>query len=358
MLDTSQEQAVARILTSVAELKATDLHLTVGNPPILRVEGRLKPLNDEQLMTPEVLAALVDGLLNDEQKAQLQKHKDVTLSYTFQDRIRFRMNVYYQKGFPSISLRFIPDQIPDLESLGLPSAVSDFTKLQKGLVLLVGPFGSGKTTTIASILQKINVERGAHIVTVENPIEYIFVNNQSIVEQREVGRDAESMLSALELADREDVDIIFVSGMKTPEVIQKTIELSASDRLIFASYSADSIVHGFENIIASYPLEKRARAQRMLSEVIQGVLGQRLIPRVGGGLVVVPELLIPTTPARALIREGAFSQLTTIMQTSRDQGMVSLDTVLSDYVKNGVVSPEDALAYASDKEHFGSVMRE
>jgi twitching motility protein PilT len=208
------------------------------------------------------------------------------------------------------------------------------------------------------LLQKMNMERELHMVTVEDPIEYVFLNEKSVIEQREVGRDAESMLSALELADREDVDVIFVSGMKIPEVIHKTIELASSDRLVFASFSADSIIHGFDNIIASYPQEARAGAQRMLSETLQAALGQRLLPRIGGGLIVIPELLIPNTPARALIRDGVFEQLKNIMQTSREQGMVSLDSILLDYVRSGVITADDAKAYASDPDQFGYIARQ
>lgn len=357
MLQAEQQQAFARILTTAAELKATDLHLTIGNPPTLRLDGKLMPLEDEEVMTPEILNSLVDGLLNEDQKKHFNTHKDVTISDTFQERIRYRMNVFLQKGFPALSLRFIPDFIPALDSLGLPDKVADIAKLTHGLVLVTGPFGSGKTTTIASIVQKINLERREHIVTIEDPIEYLFTNNKSVIEQREVGRDAESALTALELADREDVDVIVVSGMKIPEVIHKTIEISATNRLVLASIAADSIIHALQNIVASYPEEHRKHAQSMLSETLQAIIGQHLLARIGGGQVVVPEFLIPNTPARSVIREGAFEQLNNIMQTSRDQGMLAFDSTLASYVQSGIITPEEAKSFAQDPDQFENMTR-
>ncbi len=357
MLDSSQQQIIARILTTVAEYKASDLHLTVGNPPILRIDGELKMLEKEEMMTPELLQTLVDGLLNDTQKQELLTHRDITVSYTFQDRIRFRMNVFYQKEFPSLSLRFIPDRIPTPKELGLPPIAEGFTQLHQGLLLFVGPYGSGKTTTIASLLQNINRERNCHIMTIEDPIEYLFVNEKAIIEQREVGRDAASMLAALNLADHEDVDIIFVSGMKSPEVLHKVLELSSSDRLIFASLSADSIMHGLEQITSSYPEDLRNAARISLSETLQASLGQRLIHRIGGGQILVPEVLIPTTSARAVIREGEFRQLVNIMTTSRDQGMISRDRVLVECVQKGLITLDDAKSHAYDPDQFEMMVR-
>jgi len=357
MLQAAQQQAFARILTTVAGLKASDLHLTVGNPPILRIDGELKQLQDEEIMTPEVLQSLIDGLLTEKQKQQFEQHKDITLSYTFMDRIRFRMNVFYQKGYPAMSLRFIPDRIPNLGSLGLPEAIGAFLKLEHGLILITGPFGSGKTTTISALVQMINAQRSDHIVMVEDPIEYLFINDKSVIEQREVGRDAESMLAALELADREDVDIIVASGMKSDEVIRKVIDLSTTDRLVIASLAADSIDHALNRIVVAYPEDQRTNARHLLAQSLQGIICQHLLRRIGGGLVLVPELLIPNTPARSIIREGTFGQLANIIQTSREQGMVARDSVLVNFVQNGVITPEEARAYAHDKDQIDIMIR-
>jgi len=357
MLQVSQQQSFARILTTVAELKATDLHLTIGTPPIVRVDGDLKVLETEDVITPEVVQALVDGLLLDGQKQQLEAHKDITVSQSFMDRIRFRMNVFYQKGFLSISMRFIPGQIPPITSLGLPKPVEEFTKIERGLVLITGPFGSGKTTTAASLVQKINTERAEHIVTAEDPAEYIFNNDKSVIEQREVGRDAASIMSILELADREDVDVIVVSGLKASDVIRKTLDLAMTDRLVIATMAADSIPHALQSIIAAYPEDQRANAQSLLSEALQGVVCQQLVKRIGGGLILVPELLIPNTAARSVIREGSFSQLINITQTSREHGMIARDTVLAQYVQQGVITLQDARAYAHDPEQIETMSR-
>lgn len=357
MLQASQQQSFARIITTVAELKATDLHMTIGTPPIVRVDGELKMLEHEEVVTPEVVQALADGLLTDAQKQQLEAHKDITVSQTFMDRIRFRMNVFYQKGALSISMRFIPDRIPPIDSLGLPHEVQDFSKLERGLILITGPFGSGKTTTAASLVQKINIERAEHIVTAEDPIEYLFSNAKSVIEQREVGRDATSLNAVLDLADREDVDVVVVSGLKTPDVISKTIELSMNDRLVIGTLAAESIPHALQTIVSSYPADQRKNAQSMISEALQGIICQQLIKRIGGGLVLVPELFIPDAPARSVIRDGNFSKLINITQTSREHGMISRDMVLAQYVQQGVIAMQDARAYAHDPDQLQTVIQ-
>lgn len=356
MLQAQQQQAFARVLTTVAELKATDLHMTPGSPPIVRIDGKLKSLTDEELLTPDVIKGFVEGLLTEEQRTYLEQHKDITVSQSFQDRIRFRMNVYYQKGNLALSLRFIPEQIPAFDSLGLPERVTSFINLTHGLLLLVGPFGSGKTTTAASLIDAINQTHSKHIVTAEDPIEYIFLNSKSIIEQREVGRDAESVTAALDLADREDVDVIFISGMKSPEVIQKVVDLSTTNRLIIATMAADSIVHALQHITSAHPSDQRERIRAVLSETIQGVMGHHLLSRIGGGRVLVPELLIPNSAARTVIREGNYTQLINILQTSRDQGMFALDSMLAYYVGQGVITKEEAQEYASDPEQFSSMI--
>jgi len=357
MLQASQQQSFARILTTVAELKATDLHMTIGTPPIVRVDGKLKVLETEDIVTPEVVQALVDGLLTDGQKQQLEAHKDITVSQSFMERIRFRMNAFYQKGFLSLSMRFIPDRIPPMDSLGLPKQVENFTTLERGLVLITGPFGSGKTTTAASLVQKINTERAEHIVTAEDPVEYVFSNEKSVIEQREVGRDAQSLLSILELADREDVDIIVISGLKSEQIIRKTIELSMTDRLIIATIAADSIPHALQTIVSAYPEDQRSNARNLLSEALQGIVCQQLVNRIGGGLILVPEVLIPDTAARSVIREGSFAQLNNITQTSREHGMISRDSVLAQYVQQGIISIQDARTYAHDPDQLVTMIR-
>lgn len=357
MADTGSQLAFKRILSTVAEYKASDLHLTIGNPPILRVDTKLIPLEKESVVTPDFIENVADTLLSDEQKKVLDKDKEIVLAYSLEDKARFRVNIFYQKGYPSVSFHYIGNKIKTLKDLGLPPVVEQFTKIKKGLVVVSGPFGSGKTTTLISIINTINSTRSEYILTIENPIEYLFVNNKSIVEQREVGRDTPSLVEGLKTVTQEDVDVVMVSDIPNADVIREVLNIADSGRIVYTSINADSVVKSIEKMVSIFSLDEQKQARSFLADNLEGVVCQRLLPRVGGGRIVVAEILIPTEPVRNVIKEGVFYQINNIIQTSREEGMISLDKSLAELVKTGEIIIEEALAYAQDPQSLRVMAR-
>lgn len=349
---TNEQIEINRILTAVAEYNASDLHLSVGNVPTVRVDGELVALRDEQVITPDFMKKLSMFLLNDQQRNVLEKEKEIVFSYNFQNRIRFKVDIFYQEGYLSASLRLIPSVIKTLKELGLPPAVEKFHQLKKGLVIVCGPFGSGRTFTVTALIDEINNTRKEHILTVEKPIEFIFNDNQSIVEQREVGRDTNSFEQALKSAFRGDIDVILVGEMKTKEVIKGALDLAEGGRLVYAAMETDSSIKTIERIINSFESEAKNQVRVQLAEVLEGIVVQRLVPRVGGGRILVTEVLIPNPAVRSIIREGNIYQINNVLQTSREEGMISLDRSLAELVKTGEILIDYALQYAVDKNNL------
>jgi twitching motility protein PilT len=348
-MSTTENLAIARLLTVVAERKASDLHLTVGNPPILRVDGKLQTLAEEAIVTPDFLESVVKTILTPEQRRHLEEAREITVAYQFENRARFKANVYHQKGFLAVSLRLVPPTIKSISELGLPPILETFAALDHGLVIVTGPFGSGRTTTVAAILQTINERRAEHIVTIERPIEYLYLNNKSVIEQREVGVDTKSFEQALVTASHEDVDVVMVSELEDVPTIRAALTAVESGRLLFTTLTTESAVKTIEKLLLSFTPTELPQVRKQLAENLRGIVSQRLLPRVGGGRIVVAEVLIPNEPIRSVIRDGVLYQLQNILHTSREEGMVSLDRALAELVKTGEVLLEDALQYTSDR---------
>lgn len=348
---------IERILTRVAEYKASDLHLTVGTPPVLRVDGKLVTLTDEDVITPEFMEGALEQLMNEEQRAALATDRGVLFTFDFGNKARFKVNVFYQRGYPSASLRYIPADIKSIPELGLPPVIENFARFKKGLVIVSGSFGSGRTATLAALLNTINRERAEHIVTIENPIEYLFVNTKSVIEQREVGHDAPSFARALENIYQEDVNVVLISELETPAVIEQALKVAESGRLVLTSMSTETSVQTVEKIISSFPIGQQEQVRLLLSETLQGIVAQRMLPRIGGGSIVIAEVLAVTQAIRSVIRDGAIYQIQTILQTSREEGMVAFDRALADRVKTGEVLEDEAIKYANDRATFKLMLR-
>jgi twitching motility protein PilT len=346
---TTDALTLERILTTAAEYQASDVHLTVGTPPMLRVDGKLVALEQEGIVTPDILSALVEQYLDPSQREALERDKELVTSLSLPTRVRFKISLFHQKGSLSASVRLIPQTIKSLRELGLPPEVERFAQLTKGLVLITGPFGSGRSLTLAALVNTINQTRGAHVITIEKPIEILYVNLKSVIEQREVGRDTTSFQQALEMAEREDVDVVALSEMEEPEVIVEALRAAASSRLVLSTMNTDSVMKTVETILASFPADQSQLGRTQLSESLQGIISQRLLPRVGGGRIAVAEIIIPNPAVRALIRDGSIFQLQNILQTSREEGMRSLDRSLAELVKTGEILLEDALTHAVDR---------
>jgi twitching motility protein PilT len=349
---------IKKIITTAARKNATDIHLTAGNNPFLRINGQLNVLSEIEVLTPEILEEVVDYFLTKEQKEILSAKKEITFVYSdSESALRFRVNIFFQKGYPMISLRLIVSGVPDSEQLNLPKVVTDFCQNRRGLVIVSGPFSSGRSTTVASLLQTINSQRSEHIVSLEKPIEYLFVNDKSIIEQREVGKDVESFANGIETLMDEDVNVVAVSEANTAAVMEYSLELAESGRLVILQMNSDSVISVLEKIISGFEEEKKIWALNVLSDVLIGIVVQRLLPGANGGMVLACEILTMTAAVRSLLKEGKFFQLTSILQTSKMEGMINLDKSLLELLKKGEITKEQALHEALDKDSFANTLK-
>lgn len=356
-MDTAAKIGIDRIIATAASQHASDLHLTVGNPPTLRVDRKLIPLTDEPTLTPELMGEIVGQMLPEQQRQILERERELVTSVTLPNTARFRIHFYYSKGYVAISLRLIPETIKTIAELGLPSTIERFAAARHGLILFTGPHGSGRTTTMAAVLQQINRTRSERILTIERPIEFLFVNEQSLVNQQEVGRDTPSVERALVSAIDEDVNVVMLSDLESPAVIALALRAANSGRLVLAAMSSYSSVKAVEQLIDSYDGKERDEARALVADTLLGVISQRLLPRIGGGVVVVAEVLTMTSAVRSIIREGNIYQLHSILQTSREEGMVALDRSLAELVHAGEILLDDALGYANDPANLRAMTR-
>ena len=355
-MSTTEIITFQKLLNAAAENKASDLHFTVGSFPILRIDDKLKPLTDYPLLTSSFIEEVIFSFLDNQEKEILAKEREIAIAHTFIKGMRFRINIFYQRNFLGASFRFIPEIIKNFKDLGLPKGVENFIKLKRGLVIITGPFGSGKSTTLISLINEINKTQAKRIVTLEKPIEHILINDKSIVEQREVGRDTLSFAEGLEFMSQEDIDVVMISEIEKEEIISELLKVAEAGRLIFSMMNVDSVAKCLEELINFFPTDRQELAKIMLADNLVGLVSQRLLPKIEGGRVLAAEILVVTPPVQAIIREGRFHQIKNILQTSQAEGMVSLDRSLAELVKRGLVSPEDALKEASDPQSLRAVL--
>lgn len=350
-METQKELYLDRILSQVAEQGASDLHLSAGNPPILRLHGKLVPLVEEPILNVEFLKAIVSSWLDEKMKVQLEKERELVFSFSWQNRIRFKIAIFYEGGHPSISLKLIPNYIRSFKELGLPEQLLTLVERKKGLVIVAGPFGSGKSTTIAAFLNYINTNSAKHIITLEKPVEYLFVDNSSVIEQREIGRDTPSFQQGLKFILEEDADIVFVSDLEDEEALREVFNVVNSGRLVFGCLDADSSVKVLRKILGFFPGDEEAIREELVIS-LEGIIVQKLLPRRGGGQVLALEILLPNTATKNLIRGGELTRLNGVLQTSRAEGMVSLDQSLADLVKKGEIVQEIAYEACNDVKNL------
>lgn len=340
------------LLEEVVKQDASDLHLTVGKPPMLRVDGALKPVDGLSPLKPDDVEKLTFSVLDEVQKDILTKDKEVDFSFAFGDVARFRANAYHQKGNIGLALRLIPVEIRSTEQLGLPKITDTFTTFPRGLVLVTGPTGSGKSTTLAGMVDKINTERAVHIITVEDPIEYTHVHKKSIIEQREVHYDTRSFSAALRSVLREDPDVVLVGEMRDLETIAAAITIAETGHLVFATLHTNNAAQSMDRMIDVFPPHQQQQIRVQLSNILQGIVSQRLIPAIGGGRVVAAEIMVATPAVRNIIREGKTHQLDAIIQTGAEHGMQSMDKTLAGLIKSGRITLEEAKGYAIDVQEM------
>jgi twitching motility protein PilT len=335
-----------QFLILAVEAKASDLHLTVGHPPVLRVSGKLISIPNRRRLSAEEVQGLAFALMSDEQRMRFLKEKEIDFSYSLESVARFRVNIFYQRDFVSASLRFIPSRIPTLEELNLPPILREFIKPSQGFVLLTGPSGQGKSTTLAALLDEINHTRTEHIITIEDPIEYVFEDDKSLIEQREVYRDTQSFAKALRATFRQDPDVIMVGEMRDLETIATAITAAETGHLVFATLHTNSAAQTIHRIVDSFPPAQQSQVRAQLAGSLLGVVSQRLVPTVKGNLFPVCEIMFNTPAVANLIRENKIHEIPLIIETSAERGMISLNRALAKLVRSGEITLETALSYS------------
>jgi twitching motility protein PilT len=352
------EQRVKNLMRLVAQQGASDLHLVVGRYPTLRIDGRLFPVAQETILTPADMQAMSDVIMTkEEQKTKFLADGQIDLSYNFEDKARFRVNIFFQQGYISVAMRLIPHEIRTLDELNMPEVLYDFTKYKQGLVLVVGPVGHGKSTTLAALMNEINHTQEKHIVTIEDPIEYIYEQDKCIINQREVYQDSKTFQSALKAVFREDANVVLVGELRDLESISIAMTGAETGHLIFATLHTNDSAQTIDRIIDVFPPGQQNQVRSQLANTLLGVISQRLIPCVNGGRVPAVEIMIKNHAIENLIREGKAYQIDNSIETSSDQGMVTMDKSLAELTRRGLISIDTALSFAKEKNNFQSLLR-
>src|SRR4051812_38161025 len=336
---------VDRLLEALWELGATDLILTVGAPPLMRLNGDLQPINGDEPLTTEDTESMLAGILSGQGREPFtETSRELDFSFTWREKARIRGNAYRQRGNIGVALRLIPHEIPSFEWLGVPEAVQHWSSLRRGLVFVTGPTGGGKSTTLAAMIDWINKNRRVHIITIEDPIEYVHDHALSAVDQREVGDDTDSFSDALRSALREDPDVLLVGEMRDLESIRFALTIAETGHLVFATLHTNDVAQALDRIVDVFPSEQQPQIRVQLANTLSGICYQRLMPRTDGGLTAAYEVMVATTAVRNLVREGKTNQLRNVLVTGQSEGMQTLEMSLSQLVQEGVISYEEALA--------------
>ena len=334
---------IGDLLQILVDRGASDLHLTIGTYPQIRVAGRLVPLTEFEVLTPQDTQRLAYSVLNESQKQRFEEQSELDLSFGIQDLARFRCNVYRQRGAVGAAIRVIPYKIRPFEELGLPRIVQELADRPKGLVLVTGPTGSGKSTTLAAMIDKINSERSEHIMTIEDPIEFVHAHRRCLVNQREVLADTHSFKDALRAILRQDPDVVLIGEMRDLETIAAAITIAETGHLTFGTLHTNSCAQTMNRIIDVFPTNQQAQVRAQLSLVLEGVLSQTLIPKIGGGRVMAMEITVATPAIRNLIREEKIHQMYSALQAGSRYGMQTMNQSLVDLVRRRLITREDAL---------------
>lgn len=334
------------LLVVAAKQNASDFHLAVGKKPTLRVDGMLIGLEQEQILTPEDTQGLVLALLTPAQKEKFLKYGDLDFSYALEDKARFRVNAYFQRGFMAAALRLIPAVIRTVEELNLPPVFKKFTSLNQGFVLVVGPAGHGKSTTLAALLDEINHSRMDHIITIEDPIEYLFVQDRSIISQREIQSDSPSFHRSLRSLLRQDPDVIMIGEMRDQESIATALTAAETGHLVFSTLHTNSAAQTIDRIIDSFPGPQQGQIRSQLAATLVSIVSQRLVPRIEGGRIPAAEVMFINSAIRNLIRENKVYQIDLVIETSVQEGMATLNRSLAELVRRKEVTFDNAELYS------------
>lgn len=353
----NQELRIEILLEEVVRRKASDLHLQVNLPPMLRIDGSLLPVAGFNPLDESSVETLLFAILDQDQRQILEKDKEFDFSFAFGTLGRFRVNAYHERGNLAAALRLIPNEIKTIANLGVPQVVTSFANYPRGLVLVTGPTGSGKSTTLAALIDKINTEKAQHIITIEDPIEFTHKSKKSVVVQREVHYDTYSFSAALRSSLRQDPDVVLIGEMRDLETISAAITIAETGHLVLASLHTNSAAQSIDRMIDVFPPHQQAQIRAQLANILMGICSQRLVPAIGGGRVVAAEVLVANPAVRNIIREGKSHQLDAVIQTGADAGMQTMDRTLISLVQSGVVTYDDARSFAVDVMEFERLMR-
>ncbi len=345
------------LLQLTVDTKASDLHIISGIAPSVRIDGELKPVNNVGVLTADMVGTLLKEVMNSEQLEKLTVNKEIDFSLSFSDKARFRVNAYTQRNGLAAAFRRIPLEVPTIEGLKLPKVLHSFTNLRQGLVLVTGPTGHGKSSTLAAMINEINQTRAAHILTIEDPIEFIFKPSKSIISQREMKTDTHSWQVALRSALREDPDVVLVGEMRDHETISAALTVAETGHLVFATLHTNSAAQTIDRIVDVFPEEQQGQVRLQLSNVIEAVFSQRLLPVIGGGRTAAYELMLGSSAIRTSIREGKTHQIESILQTSSEAGMNTLERSLAQLVNEGRVTVETAQSWSIRPEELTRLIR-
>ncbi len=352
----ANELELNKLLSIVLERDASDLHLIAGEPPIIRVDTALLRLDNYQVLSQDVISDLLQVLLTPVQQKLFGEQMQIDFSYAFKDNVRFRVNAYRQKGVISVALRVIPNRIKTLEELNLPPILRSFIERKQGLVLIVGPTGHGKSTALAAMINEINNTRAEHILTIEDPIEFVFTPNQSVISQRELLLDTPTFGEALRSALREDINVVLLGEMRDLESISAALTIAETGHLVFATLHTNDAGQSIDRVVDVFGAEQQQQIRSQLASVLAGVVSLRLLPKVGGGRVPAYEIMVTNHAIRNVIRDNKIYEIPNIIHTSLEEGMVPLDKTLALLVKQGQVEFEVARNYVLDNDYFLSLV--
>ena len=345
------------LLSVAVREKASDLHISANHHPVLRIAGRLVPLVREEILSAEDAQGLAFGLMTEEQRQRLNQEKEIDFSYNFENKSRFRINIFFQRGYISSSLRLIPTEVSTIEELNLSPTLHKFTKATQGFVLITGPSSHGKSTTLAALIDEINHTRPDHIITIKDPIEYLFEDDRSVIDQREVYQDTMSFAKALRSTFRQDPDVIMVGEMRDLETMATAITAAETGHLVFATLHTNSASQTIHRVVDSFPSEQQSQVRAQLSGSLLGVVSQRLIPRIKGGLIPACEIMMSTPAVANLIRENKIHELPLVIETSAEIGMITLNRSLANLVKSKEITLENALNYSTNPVELRALVR-
>jgi twitching motility protein PilT len=346
------EQRIKSLLRLVAQQNASDLHLVVGRYPTLRLDGKLYPLTQESILSADDTQMLSDALTSEENKKKLIDEGQVDFSYNFEDKARFRTNVFYQQGNISVAMRMVSGNVRTLEELNIPPILYDFTHNAQGLLLVTGPVGHGKSTTLSALIDFINHNEDKHIITIEDPIEYIYEQDRCIINQREIGRDTKSFADGLRSVFREDANVVLIGELRDLDTISTAMTAAETGHLILATLHTNDTSQTIDRIVDVFPAHQQNQVRSQLASVLLGVVSQRLVPKVGGGRIPAMEIMMNNHAVENLIRENKAYQIDSVIETSLRDGMVSLDKSLADLIQRGLVTMDDALVYSKNEEYL------